>query len=120
MSKLSINPIDMDTYSQLEELMGDEGFQEIIDFFMLDTHKAMKSIPHAINHQHSDHVGAICHKLKSSCKLLGAFTMAELCGLLEAYKDNKDDLFAAQTFLKLEAEFQRVEQQLKEEMIVEL
>lgn len=120
MSKLSINPIDSHTYSELEELMGDEGFQEVIDFFMFDTGKAMKNIPIAISQQRSDHVGAICHKLKSSCSLIGAFTMAELCNLLEAYEENKDDLFANQAFLKLEAEFQRVEQQLKEEMIVEL
>lgn len=124
MFKSSATPIDPDTYAQLEELMGEEGFQEVIDFFMSDTQQAIKNLPLAINKQQSDYVGVICHKLKSSCKLVGAFSMAELCRLLETYAENKDASFAGQVFSQLEAEFQRVEQQLeqqlKEEMIIEL
>lgn len=124
MFKSSATPIDPDTYAQLEELMGEEGFQEVIDFFMSDTQQAIKNLPLAINKQQPDHVGAICHKLKSSCQLIGAFTMAELCRSLETYVENKDAAFARQVFLRLEAEFQRVEQQLeqqlREEMIIEL
>lgn len=120
MSELSMNPIDHDTYCQLEELMGDEGFHQIIDFFMSDTDQSMTTLPQAISAQKPDQVGAICHKLKSSCKLVGAFPMAKLCSSLEQYAEHKDAALAGQVFLKLKAEFEQVEQQLKEEMIIEL
>lgn len=112
--------IDTTTYSQLEELMGEEGFREVIDFFMSDLKQSMENIPRAITNQQPEVVGTICHKLKSSCRLVGAFAMGDLCNSLEEYRDNHDHAFAHQVFLKLEAEFQRVEQQLINEMVIEL
>ncbi|MGB0845375.1 MAG: Hpt domain-containing protein [Thiolinea sp.] len=102
--------IDQETYSLLQDLMGEEGFEEIIDFFCSDTKQAVNNLRQAINDQKADFVGGVCHKLKSSSKLIGAFTMADIATELELYADHKNATLASQLLDQLETEFQRAEQ----------
>jgi len=97
--------IDQPTYELLQDLMGEQGFAEVIDFFCSDTEQAIGNLRHAIAEQQADCVGGICHKLKSSSKLIGAFDMAELSTKLEQYTENKDTQLAIQLLDKLETEF---------------
>lgn len=80
-------PIDADTYSMLHELMGDEEFNEIISFFRSDTLQALHNINDAISANNAEMISIICHKLKSSCRLIGANDLADLANTLEKQKD---------------------------------
>lgn len=80
------NPIDTDTYSMLHELMGDEEFTEIVDFFRMDTQQAISNINTAIRDNNAEMINIICHKLKSSCRLIGANDLADMADSLEKQK----------------------------------
>lgn len=109
------NSIDRETYSMLKDLMGTEGFQEIIDFFISDTGQALKNLEQAIDQQKPDYVGGICHKLKSSSKLIGAFNMAELSTELEGYAESKDAARAKEVHTQLTQAFYHVKAWLQAE-----
>lgn len=112
------NVIDQETYSLLQDLMGEEGFQEIIEFFCSDTQQALGNLHKAINEEQADYVGGICHKLKSSSKLIGAFNMAQLSTELEQYSENKDTQLAAELLSRLNNEFQLVQHWIETETVV--
>lgn len=111
------NSIDQETYVLLKDLMGEEGFQEIIDFFCSDTTQALANLKKAISEQQTDYVGGVCHKLKSSSKLIGAFRMAELSTELEAYTENKNSVLAEKLHEQLSSEFTLVQQWIETEAI---
>lgn len=85
------SPIDTDTYSMLHELMGDEEFNEIVDFFRTDTQRALDNIKTSISNNNAEMVSTVCHKLKSSCRLIGANQLAALADTLEKQKDELND-----------------------------
>lgn len=87
--------IDKEVYSELQDIM-DEGFAELIAVFRADTVLALSQLEHYVAQADPVQVGCICHKLKSSSKLIGAFKMAEWASLLETYKDDHDQTRAKQ------------------------
>lgn len=101
------SPVDATTYAELQEIMADE-FAEIIEFFLTDTESSLELLQHYVDTQDSVQVGTLCHKLKSSSKIIGAFTLAELTRLLEEYKDHQDQQTAHLHLNQLSEEFSRV------------
>lgn len=99
--------IDEETFIMLQEIMADE-FAELIDFFRRDVVAGLDSLQHCVAQEDTEQVGAICHKLKSSSKLIGAFKMAELARLLEEYKDDHDQVRASEHWQQLQAEYAQV------------
>lgn len=103
--------IDEATYTELQDIMADE-FAELVDFFRKDADASLASLKQCVPAADAAQTGSICHKLKSSSKLIGAFGMAELARLLEEYKDNHDLALASELLQKLEAEYLQVTQWL--------
>ncbi|UOG93926.1 MAG: Hpt domain-containing protein [Candidatus Thiothrix sulfatifontis] len=108
------SPIDATTYAELQEIMADE-FLEIIDFFITDTESSLALLQHCVDTQDSAQVGTICHKLKSSSKIIGAFELAEITHLLEAYKDHQNQTSASLHVKQMREEFLRVLTWLKQQ-----
>ncbi|OQX02986.1 MAG: hypothetical protein BWK73_40920 [Thiothrix lacustris] len=108
------SPINATTYAELQEIMADE-FAEIIDFFITDTESSLKLLQHCVDTQDSAQVGTICHKLKSSSKIIGAFELAEFTRLLEDYKDHQNQTAAALHISQMREEFSRVLTWLKQQ-----
>ena len=108
--------IDIETFNLLKDLMDDEGFEEIIDFFCTDTDQALKNIRMAIKKGQVDYIECACHKLKSSSKLIGALRLAELSTKLEQVQQlNAATPGAADRLLQqLEQEFSLTRQWLAE------
>ncbi len=109
--------ISQETYELLHDLMGEEGFDEIISFFCSDTQQAIDNLQQAIAEHRAEYVGGICHKLKSSSKLIGAYNMAKLSTELELYTEHKDQLMAIDLLKRLESEFVRVKQWIEQATI---
>lgn len=105
------SPVDEETYTQLFDIMADE-FTELLDCFRDDANQAFPLLQQHINAGESEAVGAICHKLKSSSKLIGAFEMAEYARLLEDYKDNDNQDLARTHLQQLDEEYARVQEWL--------
>ncbi|QTR50250.1 Hpt domain-containing protein [Candidatus Thiothrix anitrata] len=93
MTSTTIQIIDEDTYYELQEIMADE-FAELLAVFHEDAAASLANLQQYIVQGETQQVGALCHKLKSSSRLIGAFHMAELARLLEEYKDNNNQLLA--------------------------
>ncbi len=103
-----INPsVDEETYTLLQEIMADE-FAELVECFLTDTEQSIAMLQQGIAAQDSEQVGTICHKLKSSSKLIGAFKLAEFAQLLEDYRKNDDHQMAATHLNSLQGEFAEV------------
>jgi HPt (histidine-containing phosphotransfer) domain-containing protein len=111
MTTTTAHVIDEETYTLLQEIMADE-FAELIDFFRKDAVSALESLQQCVPLADAAQVGTICHKLKSSSKLIGAFHMAELARLLEEYKDDHDQERAQEHLQGLVAEYAQVVQWL--------
>jgi HPt (histidine-containing phosphotransfer) domain-containing protein len=107
MTTMIPQPVDAATYIDLQDIMADE-FTELVEFFLTDTQQCLIILQQCITTQDSEQVGAICHKLKSSCKLIGAFALAEFAHLLEDYRENNDQAAATKHLSQLQAEFARV------------
>ena len=107
MTTMIPHPVDTATYTELQDIMADE-FAELIEFFITDTQQCLITLQHCLTTQDSEQVGAICHKLKSSCKLIGAFPLAEFAHSLEEYRENHDQAAAAQHLSQLQVEFTQV------------
>ncbi|MEZ5535957.1 MAG: Hpt domain-containing protein [Thiolinea sp.] len=114
MSKFLIDAVDQSTYNGLKVLMGDEGFAEIIGLFVSDTHQAIKDLRPAIAGQQLDYISSVCHKMKSSSRLIGAFEMAKWCEQLEECT-TQPGMTPIGAYEHLQAEFKRVEVWLAEE-----
>lgn len=99
--------IDKQTYNELQEIMAEE-FSELVDVFRADTVLALKGLEQSIAQADALQVGCICHKLKSSSKLIGAFQMAEWARLLEMYKDDHNLVRASEHLQQLFTEYARV------------
>lgn len=110
--------IDQETYHLLRDLMGEEGFDEIISFFCSDTKQAINNLQQAINEGRAEYVGGICHKLKSSSKLIGAYNMAELSTELEFYTEHKNQTQAIDLLKRLETEFSLVKKWIEHTAVV--
>ncbi|SEA81687.1 Hpt domain-containing protein [Thiothrix caldifontis] len=108
-----ITPVDEETYALLQEIMADE-FTELVEFFLTDTEQSLVLLQHCVATQDSTQVGTLCHKLKSSSKLIGAFQLAEFTNLLEDYKDHHDQQIARTHLNHLCAEFTQVVGWLKQ------
>lgn len=111
MSTTTNHVIDEATYTELQDIMADE-FAELVDFFRKDAVASLDSLKQCVPAADAAQTGSICHKLKSSSKLIGAWNMAELARLLEEFKDNHDQVLASELLLKLEAEYAQVAQWL--------
>ena len=105
MSSNNSEIIDQETYDLLRDLMGEEGFDEIVNFFCSDTKQAIENLQQAISEHRAEYVGGICHKLKSSSKLIGAYNMADLSTELESYTEHKNQTKAIDLLKRLESEF---------------
>jgi HPt (histidine-containing phosphotransfer) domain-containing protein len=99
--------IDKQVYNELQEIMA-EGFTELIEVFRADTLSALNRLEQSVAQADAVQVGCICHKLKSSSKLIGAFKMAEWASLLETYKDDHDQMRANRHLQALQAEYLQV------------
>lgn len=99
--------IDKQVYNELQEIMA-EGFTELIEVFRADTLSALSRLEQSVAQADAVQVGCICHKLKSSSKLIGAFKMAEWASLLETYKDDHDPMRASRHLQALQAEYLQV------------
>lgn len=107
MSTNASQVVDEETFTMLQELMADE-FAELLDFFHKDVTAALTELPVCVQQADTAQVGAICHKLKSSSKLIGAFNMAEFARLLEEFKDDHDQPRATEHLRQLAAEYAQV------------
>ena len=107
MTITTAHTIDADTYHELQEIMADE-FTELLDVFHQDVVAAIDALQQSITQGDSQQVGIICHKLKSSSRLIGAFGMAELARLLEEYKDDQDQIRAMQHWQQLNTTYTEV------------
>ena len=112
------NIIDHETYHLLKDLMGEEGFDEIISFFCSDTQQAINNLQQAIAEQRAEYVGGICHKLKSSSKLIGAYNMAELSTELESYTEHRNQAKAINLLGRLESEFSLVKKWIERTAVI--
>lgn len=110
------SPVDTATYSQLLEIMADE-FVELVDCFRADADDAIPMLQQYVEKEDSDAVGAVCHKLKSSSKLIGAFEMADFARLLEDYKTNQDHQQAMTHLQALSREYARVKEWLDAHLV---
>jgi HPt (histidine-containing phosphotransfer) domain-containing protein len=99
--------VDEETYAQLQEIMADE-FAELVEFFITDTEQALVALQYCIETQDSAETGSICHKLKSSCKLIGAFELAKFAHSLEDYREHNNLQVATAHFNSLQNEFPQV------------
>lgn len=108
MTTMITSPIDEETYTLLQEIMADE-FTELVECFLTDAQQGIATLQQCLATQDSEQVGTICHKLKSSSKLIGAFGMAELTHLLEAYKEDHNQPLAATHLQNLIHEFAQVQ-----------
>ena len=104
MTTMTHSHVDAAIYAELQDIMADE-FAELVEFFITDTQQCLITLQECLATQDSDQVGAICHKLKSSCKLIGAFPLAEFAHSLEEYRENHDHAVAVQYLNQLRAEF---------------
>ena len=111
------SPINAATYTELQEIMADE-FAEIIDFFITDTESSLELLQHCVDTQDSAQVGTLCHKLKSSSKIIGAFELAEITRLLEEYKDHQAQATASLHVTQMREEFSRVLTWLKQQAAI--
>lgn len=111
MTTMITSPVDEETYTQLLEIMADE-FTELVECFRADADQVLPLLQQHIEDADSDAVGVICHKLKSSSKLVGAFEMAEFARLLETYKGNQNQQLARTHLQHLRNEYARVQQWL--------
>lgn len=111
MTTMIPSPLDEETYTQLLEIMADE-FAELVDCFRSDADQAMPQLQQHLEEADSEAVGCICHKLKSSSKLIGAFAMAEFARLLEDYKTHQDQQQAGVHLRHLNEEYARVKEWL--------
>lgn len=116
MTTMIKSPVDTETFGQLQEIMADE-FAELIEFFTSDTQECLIALKQGVETQDSAQVGAICHKLKSSSKLVGAFELAEFAHLLEDYRENNDQQTAIIHLSHLQAEFTDVLEWLNKQPI---
>ncbi len=107
MTTMTPSPVDEETYSQLLEIMADE-FAELVDCFRDDADQVIPQLQQHVADADSEAVGCVCHKLKSSSKLIGAFGMAEFARLLEDYKTHQDQQQAATHLQHLNEEYARV------------
>ncbi|WML91461.1 Hpt domain-containing protein [Thiothrix lacustris] len=117
MTTTTNTPVDAETYIMLQEIMADE-FAELVEFFITDTDQCIITLKQSVEIHDSAQVGAICHKLKSSSKLIGAFELAELAHLLEDYRENNDQQAAAVYLEKLQAEHSKVLEWLKQQPVI--
>lgn len=85
-----------------------EGFTELVDVFRADTISALSRLEQCVAQADAVQVGCICHKLKSSSKLIGALKMAEWASLLETYKDDHNQARAREHLQALLAEYTQV------------
>lgn len=108
MATIMTTPVDEEVYSQLLDIMADE-FVELLDCFRDDANQAFPVLQQHIEAAESDAVGAICHKLKSSSKLIGALEMAEFARSLEDYKDDHNQDLARTHLQQLREEYARVQ-----------
>ncbi|MFZ1343402.1 Hpt domain-containing protein [Thiothrix eikelboomii] len=99
--------IDKQVYNELQDIMA-EGFTELVEVFRADTVSALSRLEHCVAQADAIQVGCICHKLKSSSKLIGAFKMAEWASLLETYKDDHNQARAQGHLQALLAEYAQV------------
>jgi HPt (histidine-containing phosphotransfer) domain-containing protein len=107
MTTMIHSPVDEETYTLLQEIMADE-FAELIDFFITDAEQSLVILHQCVAIQDHAQVGAICHKLKSSSKLIGAFDLAEFAHLLEDYREHHNQQTAATHLNSLQNEFTKV------------
>jgi HPt (histidine-containing phosphotransfer) domain-containing protein len=107
MTTMINSPVDEETYTQLQEIMADE-FAELVEFFINDTEQALVALQRCVETQDSVQVGTICHKLKSSCKLIGAFELAEFTHLLEDYREHNNLQVATEHLNSLHTEYPKV------------
>jgi FOG: HPt domain len=109
-----ITPVDEETYALLQEIMADE-FTELVEFFLTDTEQSLLLLQQCVDTQDSAQVGILCHKLKSSSRLIGAFKLAAVTNLLEDYKDHHDQQIARTHLNHLCAEFTHVADWIKQQ-----
>ncbi|MDD5392385.1 MAG: Hpt domain-containing protein [Thiothrix sp.] len=103
MTTMTSPSVDDQTYTMLQEIMADE-FGELVDFFRKDTQQGVDVLKICIDAGDSEQVGSICHKMKSSSKLIGAFRLAEFARLLEEYKTDQDQTRAQENWQSLREE----------------
>jgi len=109
-------PIDADTYSMLHVLMGDEELNEITSIFRTDTLQAINNIKDAIHDNNVEMIGIICHKLKSSCRLIGANELADLANTLEKQEELTET--SSKTLDQMQEQFSSIIAWLDSETIV--
>lgn len=95
----------------------DEEFTELVDSFRDDAQEAITLLQLALDTQDRATVGNICHKLKSSSQLIGAFEMAEFTRQLEHYKHGQPQQEALALLQDLRHEFGEVQNWLDSQSI---
>jgi HPt (histidine-containing phosphotransfer) domain-containing protein len=113
MTSTTTQIIDEDVYYELQEIMADE-FAELLEVFHQDAAASLANLQQYIVQGDTQQVGALCHKIKSSSRLIGAFQMAELARLLEEYKDNHNQTLATHYCQQLAEAYAGVRQWLTE------
>ncbi len=105
--------IDMPTYFQLKELMGDDFVIELIDTYNVETGGLIEQLRQALSCGDASVFGRVAHSIKSSSASLGALTFSQQARELEMMGKANDLTGAADKLAKLATDFLQVKQFLE-------
>ncbi|WP_020394602.1 Hpt domain-containing protein [Thiolinea disciformis] len=107
-----MHPFNTETYTALQEALGEEGFTAVLASFQSDTEHLMKQIGTALTAHQAEQVGQFCHQLKSTSQALGAMSFAQAIIQLENYRHHQDQARARKDYLQALEEFHLLNQWL--------
>lgn len=70
--------------TRLRQLLDVEGAQELIQALRLDMHSQLDAIALALQERDADRSALVAHTLKSTCLILGAANLSQLCARIES------------------------------------
>jgi HPt (histidine-containing phosphotransfer) domain-containing protein len=100
----------------LRELEDDAGagvLDDLVSSFLGDAKTQLEALRTALSGRNMQALGRLCHSLRGSSANLAAAGMADLCAELERMAEAGDQVGAAETLPRLEAEYSRVDVALR-------
>lgn len=105
--------IDLPTYNQLKEMMGEDFMQELIDTYNSETGDLIEQLGQALKNGDPAVFGRLAHSIKSSSASLGALTFSQQARELEMMGKANDLAGADAKLASLVAVFGSVRQRLE-------
>ncbi len=94
----------------------DDAFRKVVDMFLLHTPQLIRILGEVVNLGDTTGIAKTAHSLTSSCAMIGALHLAELCRQMErrAHVESADGRFELQRCI--EAEFSEIKAALMHEI----